>query len=840
MGIDRQATPAQTRSTFAFANVLVDADAHSLRRDGREIALEPKAFAVLLEFLARPGQLLGRDALLDAVWGHSYVTPGTLNRIIALLRKALADDSEAPHCIQTVHGLGYRFIAPLANPPVMAAVAPRFAPPARARLPQRTEPLIGREPDIDQVGQLLRESRLVTVFGAGGVGKTQLALEAARRALAECPDGVWLFDCSAQTEGHGLVRALAEMFDLRDVVGSDALILRLGELLQQRQALLVLDNAERVAEPLGDIVATLLQACAELRVLVTSQRRLNCVGESLFALSPLAVPSAGTWSTATEVAELQRVPAVQLLLARSRACASAFVPTPDNAAAVAGICRRLDGLPLALEIAAAHLRLLSPQQLLARMDEHLLNLTEAGAGRPARHQTLRALIAWSYDLLSEREQILLAGLGVFAGACTLDGANAVGAAFGLDESEVLDILGGLVDKSLLVVDAAGNPPGYRQLDSVRLFALEKLAERGDEARARDAHLAHFVRFSERVDAEIQGERQQLWCDRVRREWANLESAFEHALARPALADSALALAGNLCWYYRMGTDYAAAVHWLDRALGASQAATRQRAMALVALGIVLHHAQSRERAAPCLREGIALATRLGDARLAGIGEAMLAYELALCGDGDGADACVEAALAVARTRHDPFIQSVALLGRGLTHGLNDRHAEAERCLSEAIEPIAADGSALFQQAYTLINLALQRYYLGKLQAAACDWGHDFDVFAGIGHWRGMAGCVEGAAYIAGAGGDAAQSVRFMAAAAGMRRLTGAPLFSHWDAGQQATVRRAREALGPAYAQIWQEGAAVRFELVAGEARALLERVAADQPPRTGASRPAGS
>ena len=840
MGTDRHSTQAEAHGTFAFADVVIDADAHRLLRDGHEIAIEPKAFAVLLEFLVHPGQLLSRDRLLDAVWGHNYVTPGTLNRIVAQLRKALADDSEAPRCIQTVHGLGYRFIAPLESRTPTATPALRFAPPARARMPRRAEPLVGREQDIERLGRRLQESRLVTVVGPGGVGKTQLALEMVHRVAVDYPDGVWLFDCTAIADSAELVRGLADLFGLRATAGSEDLLLRLGELLQQRRALLLFDNGERVAEPLGAIVETLLGACAELRVLATSQRRLNCMGEALYALSPLDVPPSGTWTTTDDVAALARVPAVQLLLMRSRAFASPFALTPASAPAVAGICRRLDGLPLALEIAAARLRLLSPEQLLARMDEHLLSLAEASPSRPDRHQALRALIAWSYALLSEREQSLLCGLSVFAGTCTLGGAGAIGVAYGLDEVEVLELLGGLADKSLLVVDVATNPPSYRLLDSVRLFARERLATSGDEARMCDAHLAHFVELSERASAEIQGERQQLWCDRVRREWDNLQAAFNHALTRPELAEHALALSANLCWYFRMSADYFAAARWLEQALAAPGAPTRHRALALVAFGIVLHHAGDRGRAGPALREGIALATRQGDGWLAGTGEAMLAYELALCGDFDGAETCVEAALALARTRDEPWLYSVALLSRGLTRGLCGRHAEAERCLREALEWVADTGCACFQQAYTLINLALQRYYLGDLQAAARDWGHDIDLFIEIQHWRGLAGCVEGAAYLAAACGEAAPAVRCMAAAAGMRRLTGAPLFPHWEKGRQATERMTRDALGPAYEQAWREGAAARFELMVGEARALLAAIAADQPPRTGASKPAGS
>ena len=242
--------PAAT-GTYAFADVEIDASAHRLSRAGREIAIEPKAFAVLLEFLAHPDQLLTRDQLLDAIWGHTYVTPATLNRLIAQLRKALADDSEDPRCIQTVHGLGYRFIAPLKRSAAEVSPSLRFAPPARARIPERTDPLLGRESDIQALKQLLGSHRLVTIAGPGGIGKTQAALETARSVATDFPDGVWLLDCTTQTDGDAMVHWLAGMFDIRSAADTADLIARLGALLQARRALLLFDNCERIAEALA-------------------------------------------------------------------------------------------------------------------------------------------------------------------------------------------------------------------------------------------------------------------------------------------------------------------------------------------------------------------------------------------------------------------------------------------------------------------------------------------------------------------------------------------------------------------------------------------------------------
>ncbi|HEY8229924.1 MAG TPA: winged helix-turn-helix domain-containing protein [Rhodanobacteraceae bacterium] len=824
--------------TFAFTDVVIDASAHRLSRGGREIAVEPKAFAVLLEFLAHPDQLLTRDQLLDAVWGHSFVTPATLNRIVAQLRKALADDSETPHCIQTVHGLGYRFIAPLEHVPEKTAPALRFAPPARARLPERTEPLIGRDSDIEALKLMLRDHRLVTITGPGGLGKTQAALETARSVAADFPDGVWLFDCTPQTDDDALARWLAGMFDIHATTDADQLIARLVELLQTRRVLLVFDNCERFAEPLGRAVASLLSACADVRILVTSQQRLNCAGESLCGLPPLQVPPPGEWATDEQIASLSAIPAVQLLLLRSQACASGFTLTRSNAATVAEICRRVAGLPLALELAAARLRLLSPEQLLIRIEDRLLSLSEDNPNRPPRHQTLSALIEWSFALLSEREQSLLCGLSIFAGTCTLSGASAVGAVFELGEEQTLDLLGGLVDKSLLTVDAATNPPSYRLLDSVRLFAQGRLAASGNEMRVRTAHLAHFVQITELIYTGIRGNRSQLWFERVRREWNNVHAAFDFALAQPGLVDDALALIGNLGWYFRGSTDYHQSVQWAEKALQASHASSPHLARALVAAGVALHFSKVHERAGPRLREGIALAKSQGDTWLAAAGEAVLTFELATYGDVAGAEACADSVLAVAGQLEDEWLRSNALLGRGIAQSIADRHRDAEASMSEALDCLSLHENS-FQWAYTLINRALQRFYLGDLSGATRDWLADLEWFARFQNWRGVAGCVEGTAYLAIERGESAKAARFLAAAARVREWTGAPLFEQWRKAQHIAERKAREALGPEFERAQEAGASARFEDVVMEARALLREIAA-QPERTEASNPSGS
>jgi non-specific serine/threonine protein kinase len=810
---------------FSFADVQVDVGAHRLTRAGTEVGLEPKAFAVLLEFLIHPDQMLSRDQLLDAVWGHAYITQATLNRLVVLLRRALGDDIQSPRYIQTVRGLGYRFIAPLTSTSGAAPPSMSFAPPVHARLPERTGALIGRERAIVELRGLLGSARLVTVTGPGGIGKTQAALETARVCAPAFPDGVWWFDFTLYTNGESLQRTLADAFGIREVLDGEGLLDRVVEVLRTRRVLLLLDNCERVAEPLSHLVASLLSLCAELRVLVTSQQCLHCTGETIYSLSPLEAPVSGAWATTGEVARLARVPAVQLLLERLRSLASGFTLTPTNVGAVAELCRRLDGLPLALELAAARLRLLSPEQLLLRMQDRFQWQAGAPAGRTAHHQTLGALIDWSYALLSEREQALLSALGVFASGWTLHGAMAIGTAFELDGEQTLDLLGGLVDKSLVTVDARINPPRYSLLDSVRLFALARLGKSDDEARIRRAHLAHCIDFTARVDAEVRGERQQLWIERVLRERANLQAAFDYALAHADLAEGAITLCSNLCWYFRIQGDYRQANQWMDLALRESDTQDLHRARALIANGIAHHHRQTTGPAASLLQEGIALATQLGDDALAASGQGVLAFEHAIHGDFDSSERCVEAALAVAEAHGSGWLRSLALLGRGIACAMRGQHHEAEAWMSEAAELTSAPGDDIFQHGYVLIVRALQRFQLDDARGAAQDWLRTLDLSIGLQHRRSVAGCIEGTAYLVLGQGDVDCAARLLAAAARVRELTGAPLFPQWLAAHAKAEASAHKILGETFKDVQKQGAEARIEDVVEQVRTLLAELA---------------
>jgi non-specific serine/threonine protein kinase len=359
-----------------------------------------------------------------------------------------------------------------------------------------------------------------------------------------------------------------------------------------------------------------------------------------------------------------------------------------------------------------------------------------------------------------------------------------------------------------------------------LFALARLGKSDDEARVRRAHVAHCIDFTTRVDAEIRGERQQLWNERVLREQANLQAAFDYALAQADLAEGALMLCANLCWYFRVQGEYYQASHWLDSALEASHAPTLHRARALIANGIAYHHRSMHQRAIVLLQEGISLAVQLGDDVLAASGQGMLAFVLAGCGDFDGSEQCVESALSVARERASGWLRSVALLSRGIGCAMRGQHRDAEAWMSEAAELTSSPGDDVFQHGYVLINRALQRFQLDDVRGAAQDWLRNLDVCIGLQSRRGIAGCVEGAAYLALRQGDADCAARLLAAAARGRELTAAPLFPQWISAHAEAEASAREMLGMAFEAARQQGATTRLEDVVEQARLLLTELAA--------------
>jgi len=429
--------------------------------------------------------------------------------------------------------------------------APRTGRPHN--LPPQLTGLVGRERDVAVVAALLRrdDGRLLTLTGPPGVGKTRLSLAAAERLLDLFADGVFFVALAPVTDPDQVAPVIAGALGLREE-GGRSVGESLRAHLRARHMLLVLDNFEHVATA-AVLVVDLLTACPRLTVLVTSRAPLHVRGEQTFAVSPLALPDATHPPPADALTQYS---AIELFLQRARAHAPDFELTVANAPAVAAICRHLDGLPLAIELAASRIALLPPQALLARLERRLSLLIAGAHDLPRRQRTLRAAIAWSYDLLAADERALFARLGIFVGGCTLEAAEAVcraacGAAGDRRDTE-LDGLASLMDKSLLRMAAAGQgEPRFGMLETIREYALERLAARGDEEESRRRHAGYYLALAEAAEPELTGPTQGMWLERLEHEGDNLRAALRWTRESGEI-ETGLRLAGALWrfWYTR--------------------------------------------------------------------------------------------------------------------------------------------------------------------------------------------------------------------------------------------------------------------------------------------------
>jgi predicted ATPase/DNA-binding XRE family transcriptional regulator len=495
-----------------------------------------------------------------------------------------------------------------ARPPVQGMASARPAGPSpQGLIPLPPTRLIGREHDVATLCALLgqQDVRLATLTGPGGTGKTHLAVTVAAEVAARYPDGVCFVDLSPITDPALVVPTIAAALGVREIAG-ESMRERLSRSLRDQRLLLVLDNCEQVLESAADIAA-LLAGCPHLAILATSREPLHIRAECEIAVSPLPLPDP---ARLPPLAELGHVPAVALFVERAHAVSAGFTLTMENAPAVAAICQRLDGLPLALELAAARVKVLPPAALLARLEQRLLLLTGGGRDVPARQRTMRNAIAWSHDFLTQEEQTLFRRLAVFPGGCTIEAAEVV--ASGEETVDVFAGLTSLVDKNLLRQDEGEDgEPRFRMLETIREFALERLSDSGEESATRDRHAGFFLALLDRHDVE---DADPGWLDVIAREHDNLRAALEWSW-EVGDHDTLIRLAGALAifWYYRGYLTEGRC--WLDQALQTPpvHAAPRPRAWAFTESGMLANVCGETDRATALLMESFSWWERSGEA-----------------------------------------------------------------------------------------------------------------------------------------------------------------------------------------------------------------------------------
>jgi non-specific serine/threonine protein kinase len=476
---------------------------------------------------------------------------------------------------------------------------------------------IGRERELAEVRRLLATTRLLTLTGAGGVGKTRLALAVAAQVPTSYPDGVWLVELAPLADPMLVPQAVARVLGVRDRP-DQPLTETLTAWLATRRLLLVLDNCEHLVAACATLAAAILRVCPDIRVLATSREALGIAGETIWRVPSLSLPDPDPAS----VDHLTRSEAVRLFVERAASVQTTFAVTARNAPAVAQVCQRLDGIPLALELAAARVRVLTVEQIAARLDDRFRLLTGGSRTALPHQQTLRATLDWSYQLLTEPERVVLRRLAVFAGGWTLEAAEAVCAGDGIEAWQVLDLVTQLVDKSLVVADTVDEQVRHRLLETIRQYGWDRLAETPEAAAVRDRHRAWCLALAETAEPALWGSDQLVWLARLDAEHDNLRAAL--AWSQEVAPLEGLRLAANLFQFWRVRGHHAESRRWLNDLLALAPAPTATRAKALVMAGMAARGWSDFAGSRLLLEESLAIYRAIGDRA----GEAYALNELA--------------------------------------------------------------------------------------------------------------------------------------------------------------------------------------------------------------------
>jgi predicted ATPase/DNA-binding SARP family transcriptional activator len=684
----------------------------------------------------------------------------------------------------------------------------------RDSMPHATTTFIGRERELEQIAGHLRTARLVTLTGIGGVGKTRLALESAGRAGETWTDGRWFVDLSALTEPGLVAREVAGALGVVEQ-SDESVVERLAARLRPVRALLVLDNCEHLREACADLANRLLAIAPDLRILATSREPLGVAGEVDVAVQPLSTPAAHDAPATIESSD-----AVRLFLARARDARPGIDADPANLAAIAAIARDLDGLPLAIELAAARVKAFSIAQIATRIEDRFRFLVSWRRLAPDRHRTLKEAMDWSYDLLDARQQELLRGLSVFAGGFTLDAVAAVCLAH--DDAAAADLLEHLVDASLVVAEERGGEMRYRLLETVRQYAVALLDEAGDARTVAAAHATWFLELAERVEPDLTRDRQTAALATLETEHDNLRAALSHLDTDAGAADRLrLVTALSRFWYVR--GYLAESRRWLERALeDVADAPPLLRRRALTAASAVAL-LQGDYAAGVAFSEGsLAAAREADDPRLIANGLSNLGAITLAAGDRAGARTLLEEAVELARTVDDERIAALAINNLGdlaLTEG---DYPRARPLFEESLAILRRRGDAA-NIARSLFNLGSVELMLGSTAEAAGCFRESIELGRETGDKEDLAWCLLGVADVAARTGDGLRAATLLGSGVALLDAIGAAFKPFERHLHDDAVERAQARIGAdAYERAREEGAALSLEAAIAAALEVAE------------------
>jgi len=693
-------------------------------------------------------------------------------------------------------------------------------------LPAELTSFVGRRGELAEVKRLLAGSRLVTLTGVGGVGKTRLALQAAAGLRRAFRDGVWLVQLDQLRDQALVAQAVAGALGLQDRAGY-APAAALAEYLAGRQLLLVLDNCEHVVDEAAKLADQLLRSAAGLRVLATSRESLNITGETVLAVPPLAAPGAGRLT----VAELARFPAAGLFVERAAQVMPGFALTEANMAAVAGICRRLEGLPLAIELAAARLPVLSPEQIDTRLGDRLGLLTRGGRARPARQQTLRASIEWSYELCGPAERLLWARLSVFAGGFELDAAEGICADHRLAADQVLELLAALAGKSIVIAAQGRGVARYRLPETLREFGQERLQSSGEDAALRRRHRDWHERLARQVDTDWLSPRIAELTARLHREHANVNAAQDFCQTEPGQAEAGLRIALHVWLFYYWISGYVSEGRYrLDQVLAGAREPTVWRARGLLLASFLAAMSGDRGAARALLSDGTALTGKLNDPATRAFAAWVAGHVCLFAGDLTQATAYFEDGLTVLPAAVRGRARAQMLTSLVIAAGMAGDEERAVACSREIAELTKAGGEYIrrWYNAYPLWALGATAWRQGDLDRAADLEQESLRLLRD--DRMGTTFCLEALAWIAASRHQYERAAVLLGTATGLLQSIGTTLDSHQAmAGHHRDCEhQARQALGEtAFHAAYHRG----LELPSGDAVAYALQQPPAKPPK---------
>jgi non-specific serine/threonine protein kinase len=676
-------------------------------------------------------------------------------------------------------------------------------------LPSALSSFVGREQVLAEVRRLLEDTRLLTLTGAGGCGKTRLALAAAEEQVEAFEDGVWLVHLAPLSDPSLVPQAVASTMGVREQPGRP-LTETLSAYLASKRMLLVLDNCEHLVEACAELAESLLRWCPDLRVLATSREALGIAGEVAWSVPSLSLPDIRRMP---DVESLPGCESARLFVERTKAVKSTFALTERNAPSVAKICYRLDGIPLAIELAAARAKVLSVEEIAERLDDCFGLLTTGDRTALPRHRTLRATMDWSHELLTEQEQILFRRLSVFSGGFTLDAAESVCSGEGLERNEVLDLLSHLVDKSLVIVRENGTGTRYRLLETVRRYGRERLDDSGDEVERR--HAGFFVKLAEEAEGKLSGSDQARWLTVLQSENDNLRAALSWSLGEKHNMELGVRLAAAL-WPFWFARGYLSeGRRWLESAVSVGgRAAPHARAKALNGAGWLATFQDEYGAAKAMIEEGLALYRELGDKE--GIASSIVYLGF----------------VAVLGQRTDVPLASLLEEATGLKPELRDRRTVANLLVLEGLVALGRgdleqavalneEGLALFREVSDVLgvvacltNIGLMTLAQGDHEGAATLLREGLRLASGLDHKLYIQYGIIGLAGVAASQGLPVRAARLWGAAEGMSETYGTQLARAVRdlIDYEGRLAVARSRLGEAaWSAAWEEGRVMSSE-----------------------------